>query len=156
MIERRPSATGLTLIELVIGIAVLGGIAAGLPLVLDGALGMRERQEVEIRLEREGSALADQWARDAQAAHACDIDASGCVLHLAAGDVRFRIAAGSVWRETRRTGAPTWSAQPMRPLARLAPGEAVAFRMGAGTITLEITTPHGPWSRIVAPRRTGP
>jgi prepilin-type N-terminal cleavage/methylation domain-containing protein len=145
-------AAGLTLLELMIAIGILGLIAASLPIVLDGALGLRERQETELRLEREIAALADQWATDTQAAQAVDLNASGCVLHLAAGLVRFRVDGGSIWRETRRTGQPAWSPHPQRPLARLVPGETIQFRSGVGTITLEVVAPWGPWSRTVAPR----
>jgi prepilin-type N-terminal cleavage/methylation domain-containing protein len=153
---RRGNSRGLTLVELLISMTILGIVAASIPLLLEsGSRGVEVQQRI-LNRELTFGRLFQEWEVDVAAAHGGVLVTDGCVLFLEGGDVRYRMNGDEMYREMKTKPAATWVARPMRALATLQPGMAPVFVVNAASASVEITGLEQPLRAVAAFRRSAP
>lgn len=147
---------GLTLVELLVSIAILGLVAAAVPALMDAGFDGLTRQRESVERELGYGTLFEEWALDVAAARTGIEIADGVVLIQPEGEVRYRTQVGEVYREMRRTGITAWKAVPMRPLVRLDEAATLTYRVSAGSAEIAVLGLERPLRSVASFRSVTP
>lgn len=147
---------GLTLVELLVSTAILGMVAASVPVLMDTGFAGLTRQRESVRRELTYGVLFEEWALDVAGAQTGMEITDGFVLTQSEGEVRYLVNGADVYREMRKTGVVAWKAVPMRPLARLEDGTTLDFQVSAGSAEIAVLGLERPFRTVVAFRSVAP
>lgn len=147
---------GLTLVELLVSTAILGLVAASVPVLMDTGLAGLAIQRESVHRELTYGVLLEEWTRDVAGASTAVEITDGVVLTLSEGEIRYLVKGVEVYREMRKTGVATWKAVPMRPLASLESGTTLAFQVSAGSAEIAFLGLKRPLRAVAAFRSVAP
>ncbi len=103
---------GLTLVELLVSTAILGLVAASVPVLMDTGFAGLARQRDSVHRELTYGVLFEEWALDVAGAQTGMGITDGVVLTQSEGEVRYLVKGAEVYREMRKTGVVAWKSRP--------------------------------------------
>ncbi len=155
-LRRSVDQGGLTLVELLVSTAILGLVAASVPVLMDTGFAGLTRQRESVHRELTYGVLFEEWALDVAGAQTGIGITDGVVLTRSDGEVRYLVKGADVYREMRKTGIVAWKAVPMRPLACLEAGTTLTFQVSAGSAEIAVLGLERPLRAVVAFRSVAP
>ena len=147
---------GLTLVELLVSTAILGLVAASVPVLMDTGFAGLARQRDSVHRELTYGVLFEEWALDVAGARTGMGITDGVVLTQSEGEVRYLVKGAEVYREMRKTGVVAWKAVPMRPLACLETGTTLTFQVSAGSAEIAVMGLERPLRAVATFRSVAP
>ncbi|NNF05340.1 MAG: hypothetical protein HKN21_01135 [Candidatus Eisenbacteria bacterium] len=145
----RGNAQGLSVLELLVSLAVMGVLVAAVPFMMNAATDSIQSTEQAQEQIQEWSFCLELFHRDVATATDARVISHNLILTVEGGEVRFRVDAGDLFREVRLTGG-SWEMLPKRPVAVLRPDETVTFRVDGtlGLASMEVANGGDTWQTV--------